>query len=111
MATLLKTKVRHGDTLHVFMGEQADSGELAAWLDNLRDSLVVGGDALQFEDGSREWLEDVAMVNHDEFGSKQYTWDRSGNKVKCVRLRCRAVADGTVTKDFLRYVWRFFDAV
>ena len=103
--------MRHGETLHVFAGLAADSQQRDEWLQNLRDALTVGGDALQFPDGSSEWLGDEAIVDTSKSGSEQYTWDKAGQRVKCRRSTYYRDAAGNVEAKFCRIVWRNFENV
>lgn len=96
-----KTTRRVGDTLHVFIGTEADdfSGKIAS-LESPDGHAVVS------DDGSAVWITDVEVVDTSKSGSDRYTWDRSGNRVKHARTRFVRDAAGSVSSKVLKHVYK-----
>lgn len=109
MAKVIKTTVKFGNELLVFIGTKADSDERAAWLESPKKRLVAGGPALRYEDGSSEYIIDTPIVElsgGNSIGAAIYTWDKTGNKIKCKRCLVQVSPDKKITQTVLRTVYR-----
>lgn len=56
--------------------------------------------------GPTQWFEDYEILDLDKSGSAIYTWDKSGNRVKCERYLITRDKDGEVTKEFTKHVYK-----
>jgi hypothetical protein len=90
-----------GHVLHVF-----DRESRPQIVKQARQALRAGN-AVRWEDGTREWWVLRERVDTSKAGSEQYEWDKAGEKVradlvKYVQKRgCKAVATVTSTKRFV----------
>lgn len=96
-----RATIRIGDTLHVFIGTAGDESQRQAFIEAKRAGLVADGHGMEYE-GRREWLADEPITDKDG----QYTWDKTGNRVKHRRVLCIRSASGDVTRYLQRYVWK-----
>ena len=107
LATSPKTFVKvFGDrhnTLHVGVG----AGVAADTLDKGKRALKQGH-RVQWADGSQQWQTTATVLDSSKQGSAQYTWDKSGNKVKHNVFLVTKLPNGDVTKDLVRTTWRNF---
>ncbi len=74
----------------------------------LEENIVPEGHAAIFEDGSSEWVIDEIVSDTSKTGSDMFTWDKSGNRVKYERCRYRKTADGVVTREVEKTVFKSF---
>ncbi len=91
----MKTKIlgiKWGSTLNICQPETrhivAAQAELA----------LKRGETVTWEDGRKEWLEVVHLVDLSKRGSKMYTWDRAGMKVKAEVFRVTRAKDGSTSR-------------
>lgn len=56
------------------------------------------GETVIWEDGRKEWLEIIHRVDLSQRGSKMYTWDRAGDKVKADVFRVTKAISGSISK-------------
>jgi hypothetical protein len=100
-----QTSRRVGDTLHVFLGTDGDNfDEKIAGLEQ------PDGHAVEAADGSAVWIADAEVVDTTKSGSDQYTWDKSGNRIKHARTRFVRDASGNVTQTVLRFIYKAMGA-
>jgi len=100
-------KVRIGSTLHMFIGEaNSEGGKAEQFVNDLVDGLTPGGDGATLEDGTRIWLEWVAVVNVKRTGADCYRWDKSGNRCLYELIRVKATTDGQVHRCVVRRAYR-----
>ena len=102
LLTKLKT-ARVGDTLFVY-----DETTEAAVETKIASIIEAGGPSRLHADGSREFYRDEVIVRTGREGSERYLWDRSGNKVKHERCRYVVAADGTMTREITKTVFKVF---
>lgn len=100
-----------GTTKHLFVGAVNDKSASDKFVSDLLAGLKPNGDMAVVDDGTRVWVEDVAIYDTSKGDSDAYTWDKTGNKVKCERRRVTKSADGTKTSVVERTVWRKFEEV
>lgn len=93
MPTLQSVQV--GETLFVFDHETKE--KVAEQI----EAELRKGKTRYNPDGSTEWISVSPICDHTKSGSAAYTWDRSGNRVKCERHRCFKTKDGEITKVLL----------
>jgi len=70
-------RIQIGDHLHI-----CDEGSLPAIKVKARKALK-SGKVIVLEDGKTEWIEYEPILALSEQGSDIYTWDQTGNRVKC----------------------------
>lgn len=92
-----------GDTLHMYDDQTAASLEKT-----LRRQAVRTGEAITWSDGTMEWYTWDTIVNTAESGSRQYTWDSTGNKVLHELVK-HVKADGVITTTPGKRQFRNFD--
>jgi len=88
---------RIGSTLYVF-----DTASEA----KVRENILPDGEAIVFTDKSSEWIVDEPVVDTSKSGSAQYTWDKTGNRVRHARCQYNRDAAGNVTRKVLKHVYR-----
>ena len=98
---ILKT-TRVGSTLVVH-----DDSDTAKQV--IQEMIVPNGHAAIANSGAAEWIIDEAVVDLSKSGSDQYTWDRSGNKVKHARKRYKRDAAGNVASTVERFIYKALD--
>jgi len=97
-----------GNTVYVYLFKEKDEEKIRADIEKL---VKPNGDALvSLKDGTRTWIEDQPVFDSSKEGSDRYTWDRTGNRVLCERIRFQQDGDEMLTR-VLKRVWREFDSV
>lgn len=91
------------NTLTVAFG----AGVVAEAIEEGKQALKKGK-KVEWNDGSQQWETTVAVFDSTKEGSAQYTWDKSGNKVKHEVFLVTKFPNGDVTKEFVRTSWRDF---
>lgn len=86
-----------GSTLYIF--SESERAKVCA-------NIVPNGPAM-VEGQLSEWITDEVVFHPGKEGSDQYTWDKSGNKVKHIRYHHRRLGQvGTVVKTKMCVVYK-----
>lgn len=94
-----------GDTLHIYDRESTPI------IQKRIARALSKGDLVIHEDGHREWLETIPLHDPRETGSKEFVWDKSGDRIRCKRVR-HTITDGVhETEEMPRRVFRSFDVI
>ena len=99
------TWVQQGEQAFLFLGDQ---NEVDAEVKSLIERLTPDGNGLMFKDGTRVFVTTDPITKPGK-GSEIYTWDKSGNRVRCNITRTIITPDAKVTKEVLRTVYKNFD--
>ena len=96
--------VQINDELHVAIGTEAveDLRELATTM------LMKKGAVVTWNPNFKQWVDAEVIVDTSKEGSAQFTWDASGNRVKCNRFLV-SLKDGEITKELINTCFRNFD--
>lgn len=96
MAATLKT-ARIGDTLCIYdaAGEQI-----------VKKMIIPDGHAMIKPDGSAEWVADIEVVDTTKQGSNQYTWDKTGNRIRHARTRFTKASSGEITSVVEKFIYK-----
>ena len=89
-----------GGTLHIYDDENAKQVDAA-----IERRMLRTGEA-RIDGGNKEWIEDHELIDGSKEGADQYTWDRSGNLVKCKRVRVRLDVNGERSEKFVQFVYK-----
>jgi len=103
MPKLIKETRTVGDTQYVFYGALQDAEQIAK---KIKDLAIPDGHAVKNPDGSEVFIRDEVLIDTTQQGSNQFTFDKTGNKVKHARTFYHKSAEGIVTKKFLRFVYK-----
>jgi len=90
-------------TLHIGVGDGVAQDTLAHG-----KAALKKGHKVQWQDGSQQWQTTDFVLDTSKQGSAQFTWDKSGNKVKHNVFLVTKSPDGQVTKKFLKTSWKVF---
>jgi hypothetical protein len=95
--TVKKLELRVGSKLYVFIGLEQEMNVLVAKRDKLAIEALKKGEEIGWpEEGSAEWVTIDPVIDVTKEGSAQYTWEKSGDRVKCIRRRMKRWKDGKV---------------
>lgn len=99
------TVITIDDDLHVALGEGVGD-ELRALA---KKALMHQGKVVVWEDKRKQWVNTDCITDTTKEGSAVWTWDASGNRVKCERTLHTMHKDGTRTQEVIGTCWRNFD--
>jgi thymidylate kinase len=99
LAAAPKRAVQIDGTLYLFVG--ADLGKKIET--TIRRALNAGKTVT--EKGTAQWFEDHTVIDRNLTGADVYMWSKDGNHVLCDRFHVTKLADGTLTKKFLRRLY------
>lgn len=85
-------RIQWGDTMNIC---QAETRHVVA---AQAEKALVRGETVTWEDGRKEWLEIIHIVDLAQRGSQMYIWDKAGDKVKADIFRVTKTRSGIVTK-------------
>lgn len=94
-----------GDTAHVFYGTDADAPQIEAKIAAL---VKPNGPAVRLGNGDSIHVIDEVLCRPGRRGSEQFVWDRSGNRVKHLRVEYRTTG-GVKSRKVLRHVFKSLD--
>lgn len=100
MAKLLKATC--GDTVFLY----DESEEAKANVESQIRERLLRGEIATLADGSKQWIDDVEVVDFTKSGSDQYTWSKDGNKVLHRRELFTKAPHGKITKTLLRKIYK-----
>jgi len=92
------------DDMHVALGEGV--GDVLR--EDARKALAKGK-VVVWEDRRKQWINTDCITDTSKEGSEVWTWDKSGNRVKCERTLHTLHNDGTRTSEVIGTCWRNFD--
>ncbi len=102
LGELFATKI--GDTLFIFDAESRPG------ITKKIKRALAKGETIIHEDKSREWIETIPIHDPTKTGSDEYVWDKSGDRIKCNRIR-HTSKDGNRETETLSPVFKGWDAV
>ena len=92
-------KIIIGSTLHI-----CDDASLHTIKDKALSRLNKG-DGITWEDGKEQWYDYLEIIDVTKTGSEMFTWDRSGDRVKCRRVLTTVIGD-ELTREEKGFVYR-----
>jgi hypothetical protein len=98
------TVITIDDDLHVALGEGVGDE-----LRELAKKALAKGKVVVWEDKRKQWINTDCITDTSKEGSAVWTWDASGNRVKCERTLHTMHNDGTRTQEVIGTCWRNFD--
>ena len=92
-------RVQIGDTLHIFIGEDAMDkvDRKIRWA--LNRGLTVK------ECGIEQWITKMPLRDPSKIGSACYTWDKAGDKVKAEKIMVTKFPDGSIHRANVGHCW------
>lgn len=91
-----------GRTLHIFDGPSAVSVEKDV------QKAMKKGATIRRQDGTKEWIDHHVILDTTKKGSKQYTWDKAGEKVKHKTVHIKIDIEGKRTEQIIGKTFRKF---
>ena len=88
--------ITHGEKLEIILGE---GNEVDAMV---RKALLQGKEVRYKADGRKEQIHDRLVFD----SSKDFVWNKSGNRCKHTRTMVTIHKDGTLTEEVLKTVWK-----
>jgi len=95
-------------TQNIFIGAKGPDDEEQAEMiisDKVQKALKAGHQ-VTLEDGRKQWIEALQVIDTTKTGSDAYTWDRSGDKVLHERILFTLHVDKTTTRQVLGTSYR-----
>jgi DNA mismatch repair protein MutH len=99
LADAPRRTVQIDSTVHLYLGADT-TGHVEQ---TIQKALAAGKTVT--DNGTAQWIEHfpVALAGT---GSARYTWDKSGNRVKCERVLCTRTESGEYTQKVLGFSYR-----
>jgi hypothetical protein len=104
----------HRDTIrevNVIVGEITE--EQQKKLNRKVSRAMSAGLQVEWPDGSRQWIDISPLYNFDAFresGSSGFTWDASGDRIKCEYILQTLASDGdTISKEVIKTRFVHYD--
>ena len=92
-------RVQIGDTLHIFIGDDA-----VGTVDRKIRFALSRGKTVK-ECGIEQWITLLPLRDPSKIGSACYTWDKTGNKVKAEKIMVTKFPDGSIHRASVGYGW------
>ena len=94
----------HRDTVrevNVIVGEITE--EQQKKLERKVSRAMSAGLQVEWPDGSRQWIDISPLYNFDESAASGYTWDASGDRIKCEYILKTLASDGdTISNEVIK---------
>ena len=103
----------HRDTVrevNVIVGEITE--EQQKKLERKVSRAMSAGLQVEWPDGSRQWIDISPLYNFDasDAGTSGYTWDASGDRIKCEYILKTLASDGdTISKEVIKTRFVHYD--
>lgn len=100
MRKLLQKRI--GDTLFIY--DEGTKPQIEA----KAKRALASGESVVRPDGTEEWISYNPIIDSAKVGSKQYIWDKSGERVKSEKVRHLKSKDGTIVQEVIGTVFKTF---
>ncbi len=70
---------------------------------------LANGESVVRPDGTEEWITYNPIIDTTKVGSKQYTWDKNGERVKSEKVRYLKSKDGTIVQEVIGTVFKTYE--